>query len=675
MKKIVLTLLILIVAVVGVVAGLVFTKAGNEMLRPYIEAQLQKNLPIGVKLERFTISPADIALMLEDGSYVKVNGELSLLRQSFDLRYDVHIKDLATLKPLTNAELRGPFATQGTVKGDLKAFDVEGKSDVAKSSTNYKVQIENLEPKSVIASVQKASVAELLYMVNQPRFVQGALNVDAKLTDLDPEHLKGNLLAKLENGVVDRKLLKKSFGVELPQTTIASETKVNLEGKQVVLDSKTDSNLLKLLINGIVKTDEMATDLNYDLKIARLELLKPVTNAPLRGSFATKGKIVGNEEKMVIQGSSDVAGSDTGYKVELAHYQPKSLHATIKNAKLAKILYMVEQPHYADAIVNSTISLTSLDPNNLRGAVETKVRNGVTDPKVLKKEFDLANAKIRFEADQKTSLEGTVAVSDVAVRSSVANVTTTKAKFYLPSGKLEAPFVAVIPDLNKLYFVTKQHMKGKLKITGEVKKDKDLIVTAHSDTLGGSVDAKLVNDDLKADVKGVQFTELTDMLLYPRVFTSTLNATLNYNIATKKGKLLANALDGRILPNKMSFLLQQMANFDITKEVYKKTTLTSNINDKVIVSDLDMQSRLTHITSKGAVLDLNKEYVNAKLAIDIKGKPVYVKIKGKLKSPNVSLGAGSIMKERAKKAIEKKLEKNLKGKLPGDAGKLLNNLF
>ncbi len=675
MKKIVLSLLFIIVLVVGGGIALLFTKAGNNLLRPYIEAQLQKNLPIEVKLERFNISPTDILFKLADGSIVKVSGDLSLLSQSFDLDYDVRIKDLASLKPLTGADLRGPFTTHGKVVGDLHEFNVKGTSDVAKSETKYEVAIKELEPKSVVAAVKNASVADLLYMVKQPRFVKGSLNVNAKLDDLDPEHLKGVVDAKLQNGIVDRTLMKKSFGVDLPKTTIDSITKANLNGAKVTIDSKTTSNLLKLLLNGTLKTDKLATDLAYDLKISNLELLKPITKADVRGSFSTKGRVVGDEKKMVIQGTSDVAASNTNYKVVLNHFQPKSVQVSIADAKLAKILYMLKQPLYADARIDSSIHLTNLEPNHLAGEIVSKVRDGRTNPQVLKKEFDLADAKVSFNVDQTTHISGGVATSDVNVRSSVANVTTTKATFDLKTGKLKAPYVAVVPDLDKLYFVTKQHMRGKIKVTGVVEKDKDFVVTAHSQTLGGKIDAKMVNDNLKADIKGVKFTALTEMLLYPKVFASTLNATLHYNIATKKGKLLAKALDGHILPNKMSFLLQQMANFDITKEVYKETTLTSDINNKKIVSDLDMKSRLTHITAKNALVDLEKEYINAKLAIDIKGKPVYVKLKGKLTSPNVSLDAGAIVKQRAKKAIQKKLQKQLKGKLPGDASKLLNKLF
>jgi hypothetical protein len=247
----------------------------------------------------------------------------------------------------------------------------------------------------------------------------------------------------------------------------------------------------------------------------------------------------------------------------------------------------------------------------------------------------------------------------------VANLVTKGAKFDLKNGVLDSKYTLIISDLNKLYFATKQKMRGSLKVEGAVKKAKNLIVTANSNTLGGKVNIKMVDEDLKAALKGIKVVELTDMLYYPKVFDSIMDANLDYNLASKKGKLLAKAFDGKILPNQMTFLLNQMAKFDITREIYKETVLKSDINDKVIISNLDMKSRLTHITSKNALTDLNKNYIDAKLQIDIKGKPLYVKIKGKIDSPKVSLDAKSLLKDRAKKEIEKRLKDKAGDKIKG----------
>ncbi len=671
MKKFLLSIVLLLVLAIGAVFGLLFTKAGNNLLKPLIESRLKAQLPVAVELKNFQVSPTNIELLLGKDSLIKVTGNVGFLDRSLDLRYFVDIKNLEDLKPLTNAALRGPLKTEGSVEGRLDDFKVVGSSDLAKSDTKYRVAVKSFEPREVIATVKDASISRLLYMVMQPPFIEGRLNVDANLKDLDPEHLKGDLQAMVKGASVDRKLMKKEFGVSLPKTTIDSVTKAKLSGKLITIDSHTLSNLAKIVAKGSIKTDPLSTDLSYVVDVKDLALLKPLTGADVRGGLYTKGKVKGDKSKTIVTGYTDLAGSKSDYKLILREYKPVNVEAKVKGAKLAKIFYMLKLPHYADAAIDATVVLSNLDPKHLSGKVLTHVKDGRTDPATLQREFDFQNARISFTATQDTVIKNAKSVSNIQIDSSVANVESKGALFDLSTGKLDATYEALIPNLDKLYFAAKQHMRGKLKITGKVQKDKNLLITAHSDTLGGAFDMKMVDNDLKATLRHIKFVELTDMLLYPRIFDSVLSANLTYDIATKHGKLNAKAVDGHILPNKMSFLLRQMANFDITKEIYKETLLTSTINDKKILSDLDMKSRLTHISSKKALVDLDREYIDAKLRVEIKKRPVYVKVRGKLKSPNISIDAGSIVKERAKKVIEKKLEKNLQNKLPGAAKGLL----
>lgn len=413
-------------------------------------------------------------------------------------------------------------------------------------------------------------------------------------------------------------------------------------------------------------------DIHYDLNIAKLEELEPLINQKLRGSLKTKGSVKGDKKKIDIIGKADVVDGKIDYHAVLQNMQPKSLQATITGAKLQKILYMIYQPHFADANINAKIHLTSLDPKALAGDITAKVTQGRTDKAVLTKEFGIEGADIRFTLDDKSVIKNSVVTSDVTLLSSVAKVYSKGAKFDINSISLDAPYKVVIDDLNKLYFVTKQKMRGSVTATGKIKKDKDLLVTLHSDTLGGKIDAKVLNNKVQADINKIKVVQLTHMLYYPKVFDSSMDAKLRYDLATKKGTLHAQAHDGRILPNEMTFLLKQMANFDITREIYKLTELNSTIDDKTIISQLDMQSRLTHISAKDAKVDLDKELVDAKLRIDIKDMPVFVKIQGKLKDPNIKIDAGKMLKARAKKEVKKQLEKRLKDKLPSQVKGIMN---
>ena len=480
MKKILVAILAVVFVIIGVGWWLLFTKSGNDFLKPKIESYLNQKLPVSVQLRQFRISPVNIEIKMGD-SIVDLHGKFHILSQNFDIAYDIAIKDLATLKPLHGQHIRGPLNTKGSAKGNLKSFIVEGTTDIAKSASRYKVTLNDLNPSSADILIKNASLQMLQYMVYQPIRTTGLLNVKANMANLDPENLTGKVTASISKGRIN----------------------------------------------------------------------------------------------------------------------------------------------------------------------ETQIAN----------EFGIKGAKVSYTLDADTVLKRSVATTDATLKSSVAKLDVQKAVYDINKNTLTMPYSLLVPELSKLYFLTNTRMRGQVEVQGKVEKANKLKVTAHSNILHGTLDAQLFGNDLNAKAKGIDVVALTDMLYYPRIFDSKMVATLSYNLATQKGSLEALAADGRILPNKMTFLLRQMAKFDITKEIYKTTKLHSDINGKRIVSDLDMVSRLTHITANRAMVDLQKELVDAKLRIEIKDRPVYVKLSGNLKSPKVKIDAKELLKSEVKKQLQKRLEK------------------
>ncbi len=671
MKKLLLSLLILLIILLGGVGGLFFTRAGNELLRPGIEALLNQKLPVPVRLQNFSLMPLDLTLLIGKDSQIQAKGQWSLLDQSLDIAYDIHIARLEELEPLIGQKLKGPLHTWGKVLGKFKDFGVRGESDLAKSQTKYDLKVQEFEASSLFANVKGARVEDLLYMANRPKFAKGKIDAKATMEDLALSHLKGRVQAILKGVRIDRGLMKKNFGVHLPQTTLQGALLAKMDGSHIFVNGGINSNLLRFLLKGKSDTKSLSTHMRYDLVVKELALLRPLTKMRLRGPIDAKGTITGDKKALHMNGVTHIADSSSTYKMLLKNFKPASLQASIHKAKLAKILYMLAQPRYADGLIDSTIQFDNLNPKHLQGSILTHLRNGHTFSRTIQKIFDIKGADITFKADQKSLIHKGVVTSDIDVDSSIAQITSHKALYSIDQGSLRAKYLLNIPDLSKLRFITNQKMRGALAIDGEIKKDKDFLLTAHTDTLGGKIQAKLLNDKLQAHLKNIEVVQLTHMLYYPEVFDSLMHADLEYNIATKKGALIARAYDGRILPNQLSFLLQQMANFDITKEIYKLTELNSSIDDKQILSDLDMKSRFTHISSHKALVDLAKKYIEAKLRIDIKHRPLYVKLKGALEAPKISIDAKSLFKERAKK----ELQKRLKDKVPKEIKGLLNNLF
>jgi len=635
-----------------------FTPVGNNLLKPIVESKINSSSPIKIHFQKFRVSFSsfDINATFFEKSYLYLKGNYSLFSKKINANYFLKVSNLNNLKNIINYPLRGKFQTFGKIAGILDDLKIDGKSDFAKSNTLYTVFIKNYKPFKVLANIKNLELSKLLYILNQSGFIKGKLNSDIVLNNLDPSNLDGNIEIFVKNAVINKKLLHKEYNISIPNTTLNLDSKTVLKGKKVDFFADLISNLANANIKGSYK--DKFLDADYKLNIENLSFLTPIINQKLRGKFKADGKIKGNINNLLLKGIAYFAGGQLLYS---SNINKKHLTYNLKNLKIQKFLYMIYQPTYSYGIVNSKGDISF--NKTINGDVSLEAI-GKTNKKVLYKEFNLTNVLINYKLTSNVKIKQSIFYLNNKLNTNIANLTMSNGKYNLNTGVFESPYKLNIPDLDKLYFMTNKHLKGKVTLTGNIKKDKNLLVTGISHILGGKVNFKLLNNNFNLNANDLSVVELMDMLMYPKIFDSTGNITLKYNLLNKKGKLKVILVDGHFLPNKLSFLINSLANFDLTKEIYKRTEINSTINDKKIVSDLDMQSRLTHITSKDALVDLEKEYINALLNIEILHKPIFVKIKGNLYSPKISVDLKKYFNKKFKNRVKKKIKKEIEKRLP-----------
>jgi len=576
-----------------------------------------------------------------------------------DLTYAINAKELALFKPITNAPFRGPLATKGTIRGDQKQMRILGDSNIAGSKTTYDVVLQELKPQRVLAKIERAKLAKLLYIAGEPAYADGDLNIDLTLTDLDPENLKGHANVKLSQGQFNSQVLKKAYDITLPETSFTYNLDAKLNGKQINYDTVFASNLAKIDSNGTIIPKTVGLDLDYRLAIKKLELLKPITNAPLQGALNLNGTVKGDKKSLTVTGQSDLAKSETTFEAQLTEFSPKSIQAKIKDLKLAGALYMVSQPHYADGVLNVDVDISDASAGKLKGSINLVLSKGIVDGKVVSKAFAFKPmSRTTFSAKTTTKLNGDKIDTKADITSSLAKVTIKQARMDLGKELFTSDYKADIPDLDKLYFVTERHLKGGITVTGDLKKGKHLDLNVHSDTLGGALDAKLHDDDLHADFKGIQTLDALKMLIYPQMLKSLLEGTLDYNLKSQKGLFDAKLSNGQFTQNIMIDLIKQYGLIDLYKERFK-STLQSKINKELTYTNLDMRSNKASITGKNIRLNSKTQEIDAKLDVVVNNNPVGVEIKGNVNKPDVKVDVSKLIKKEAEKAIEKEVQKQL----------------
>jgi hypothetical protein len=590
-------------------------------------------------------------------------GKLQPATMAADLSYNVAVKELGLFAAMTPIPLHGPLTLKGSVTGDAKAMKITGTSDLARSQSSYDVALESFQPRRVNASVKGAHAEALLKMLGEAPLVSGTFDLDATLKDLNPKSLDGTLSLKFPKGTLDRRLLKRDYGLDLPDTAFSSSAEALLKGKRVDYDLSVRSAVANVVSKGTLKPETMAMDLNYDLALKELGMLKSVTPIPMRGSLGAKGTVKGDRKALDVKGTSDLAGSATEYALKLQDFQPRSVKATVKNARLQKLLHLLAQPRYADGQVDVTVDVPDARMGSLKGNIETAVTKGVADGKTISKSFDFGKMpKTTFSAKTTTTLEKNRATTRSEVQSSLAKLTSKTATVDFDSGHVHADYRVDLPDLDAFYFATERHLKGAMTLTGDFIQEKDRDITAHAATLGGTIDVKMHNDDLHAAAKKIQTLDALTMLTYPKIFQSTLDGTFDYNVAKKSGTYKADLKEGAFTQNVMLDLLKQLAKADLYSEKFNGT-VDGTIKKEKVVSNLDLRGRKSSISGKNILLDAKSKQIDAKLEVVANNNPIGVTVKGNVNKPKVNVDVKKIIQKEAQKVLEKK------------AGELLKKLF
>ncbi len=578
-----------------------------------------------------------------------------------DIAYDLNIKELALFRALTKAPLRGPFATKGEIKGDRKSMHIEGRSDIAASRTNYAIALKEMQPQKLQVAVKEARLEKLIYMAGEPGFATGELNVDIGLDNLDPNDLQGSVKMAITEAAFNEKVLKEAYKVNLPKTAFSSDVSAELKGKDVVYTAAFVSDLAKIGSKGRIEPETMAMDLDLQLMIAKLELLKPVTDAPLRGPLTLSASAKGDEKSMKVGGKAKIAGANAIFDARLESFALRSIKANVADLQLSKLLYMVEQPGYAEGIINIDADLDDARPGKLSGKVLSSLSKGTVNTKTVEKAFEFtAMPATTFSAKTVSILSKEFIDTSVDVDSTLAKLKVKQARFDVVKSSLHADYTADVPNLDRLYFATEHHLKGSLIASGELSKAKDLDFTANTKLFGGTIDAKLHNDDLHADLQKLNTLGILKMLIYPEIFDSALNGRLDYNLAKKSGTFHAKTTDGHFTRNVMLDLVKQYGKTDLYKENFV-STFDSRIKEENIYTDLVMRSNKSSIIGKNVYLNSKTKQVDAKLDINANNNPLKVTLKGNVDQPKVNVDATKLIEKELKKEAGKQINKLLKG--------------
>lgn len=659
-----------LVFLVAMIYAVAFTPIGNSLVKPIIENRVSKEIRMQSKLTTFALSVKSVeaVLEIEGGNSIKIGGEYSLFSQSFDLFYEVGFKHLESLEHFAQMPLRGAFFTNGSIKGDLSLMKIEGKTDLAEGGTLYFVELQDLQPTSIIAKMKNAKLASLLYLAGKNPYVSAEIDLDINLKSITPHAMDGTINLKSKNGSINPQFMKSDFNVTVAKTSFSIDLDAKLKGDDVDYRCDLSSNLFKINSSGKVALEPLRMDVAYVLDIQNLEALKPVTNVDIRGDFKLQGAAKGNKESLVLKGESDLASSKTTFEVSFKDFIPLSLQAKIQDLKIEKLLYMLKQPHYTDGLLSVDAEIKDARADTLEGKVTAKITKGEVDANYMSKAYSFKSPmpSTVYELLSTTILSGSVANSNIELNSNIAKVNAKEMIYDIKEGSLKSDYSATIFDLGKLFFITNQKMQGSLSANGELSKAKDLDVTLFSNIAEGTIEAKLHNSELKADIKGARAEKIASMLMYPKILEANLSVKLLYDLAQSKGEAISQIEGAKFMQNQTFDLIKQFVKFDLYRELFRGSA-NAKIDRDSIVAALDLTSKEAAIKTDHAKINTKENIIDSDVMLRIKKDELHAKLTGDINSPKVTIDLEKFMKTQAGQEVQEKINK--------EADRLFKKLF
>jgi len=690
MKKLFLWLTLLIVFIAVLAYSIVFSKFGNELIASYIENKVnnpQQNIKFKVTNFRLRVDSLDFNAVINENSNISVNGALSIWNRWVDLKYDIKITDLSILNNLINQNLKSELFTNGVFKGDYQSAIIQGFSNIANSETKYNLVLKDFKIKDIFLELKNAKIDELLNFMNKPHYLNGDLTINANIRNIDNNNLDGKLIANISKGQLENDVINKEFN-----QTFSS--KINIDGdiealflgknaeiKTQLLTSIGNLFLEKTLVD--LEKDRVVSDYKFEAK--NLQKLESVLGRKLIGDFNTTGNILYDNLILSVDGNSDIFESSTVFRFKLEDNIVKDISFKVENTKIEKLLDFLNEPIYATGDLNVQGEIQNSNLEELSGTIISKISDAKLVNEVVNAVFKQElKTPVNFDMALNNQFIPNKIVSQMVLNSSLANLSAENAIYDLVEGVLKSDYLLKISSLDNLKDFTKTKLRGKLDIKGELeKKDMFLFATGKSSVLGGKLDFTLKNDDLTASLNDVSVKELSYMMYKPEFFNSRGDFSLNYNTITKQGNLVGKFFNGSFLPNDLALLINHLAKFDLTKEIYETVDLNSDINDNLLTSNFLMKSENTQIESKEAITDFDKNFIDAKLNTQIKNRSFNLSLMGEMNKPKISLGAEELLKneidrklEKNRDKIEEKLNKVLDGEVDNEKAKeLLKNIF
>ncbi|MBZ7950588.1 hypothetical protein ACD575_06305 [Campylobacter sp. LH-2024] len=612
MKKIFYTIFILIAVLVIAFYMILFTGFGNNIIANIAQNKIKESTGFDANITRFKLrfSSVDFQLKLANMIDFDLYGKLNLFKLGFDLDYIIKLNKNYVQNSGLNLKENLTFG--GKIQGKASDFIANGKGYLFGSDILLNTRIYDYSPIVLNLSAQGIQISELLELFGQANLAKGTLDIASKINakDLKPD---GNIIIKLDNNYINYAMIKKEFGIDLPDNSnLKAQILANIKEDKIYAISKIYNDYINLqtqktlydLTNNTLFTD-------FDLKIPSLAKLEKLTKTKLNGDLQTIGdlSLANNVLKTL---NANIIGLGGEIKASLKNNQ---LLAQIDNADLGKILAIAGYGSLINGSLNANLNSMGLDFANFNA--EAKINNAKINTQELKKIAHIELPNTTFSLNAKALAKNNNITYNAILASNLLNIKKLSGTYNLKNKELNTDLNSFIDDLSQFSAIAGQKLQGNAELNAKAHIIGSQIknLSADANIANGIIRANSDGKKLDLDINKLDLSKLLVITGMPNYASGDINAKahldnvdfkdLNGNLNLKAKGILNSVVLSKILNKKFP----NNVNYDLSSNIVLKNNVAQFEN--ILNSTL---ANLTHL--KGS-FDINKMNLQSNFILDV----------------------------------------------------------
>ncbi len=358
-----------------------------------------------------------------------------------DAKYALNIQELAVLKPLLGADIRGALRIEGKIKGDKSHLVIDGQSDLASSDTIFEAVLKEFKPDKIKANIKNMQISKLLYMSKQPHYTDGVLFLDADISEMSGGSLQGIVNTNVKNGLLDSQYITQTYGFTSPMPTTTFHSTAHTVLKGHIIDTKLalESSLLKFDSNRVrFNLQDGSLKSDYKIQISSLDKLYFLTQRHMRGGISAEGEFQ-KAKDLDLSVRSKVAGGD--------------IDATLHNDDFRADLHSLQTLDILNILIYPEVFKSTLDGKLSYNLMQQKgtLQAHLADGKFVKSQMlDLVKQYVKvdmyiekFEGELSAASNKENIVASLDLKSNTSSITTKDAKLNSKTKQMDATVTLV----------------------------------------------------------------------------------------------------------------------------------------------------------------------------------------------------------------------------------------